>query len=113
MSFRIHQNPEISLQAPASTQFSSPSVSSQPPPAPQIDVAALQSQLMALQNQVNVLQATQKVEKDNKMPLRINLPVLQPTPAPLGNNKLQLPQNEVVLLSVNRSPCASPRISPR
>jgi hypothetical protein len=111
MSFRIHQTPEISLHAPASTQSSSPSVTVQPP-APQIDVVALQNQLIALQNQVNVLQATQKVEKDNKPTLRINLPVLQPTPAPLGN-KLQLPQNEVVLLSVNRSPCPSPRASPR
>jgi hypothetical protein len=111
----MHQTPEITL---------TPSPLIEPvSAAPQINVAELQKQLILLQNQVSVLQASQK---SNSVPTPIqvsapastkaNLPippirvnVLQPSPAPIGG--LQLPQNEVVLLSMNRSPCVSPRAS--
>lgn len=103
MSFRIHQAPDVNLNA--QVQIQSAPVK---PSAPQIDVAALQAQLIALQSQVSQLQAA--AIKPAPTPMRINVaPTLQPSAAPISG--LQLPQNEVVLLS--RSPCPSPRGSPR
>ena len=111
MSFRMHQAPEVTLP---SGQTSTPViiVPARPktPPAPQIDVNALQMQLVALQQQVSQLQAAQNVPKPVVAKPNMKINVLQPTPAPISG--LQLPQNEVVLLSMGRSPCASPRGSP-
>lgn len=77
-----------------------------PEPQPQIDVVALQMQLIQLQIQMNELKSQKEVKKEVVQPLKIN--ILQPTPTPISG--LQLPQNEVVLI---RSPCASPRVSPK
>jgi hypothetical protein len=101
MSFRMHDTtPAVNLQA----MVSQPNpIQPSAPPTPQIDVVALQMQLIQLQQQMN--QLTQKKEVAPN-PMKIN--ILQPTPTPISG--LQLPQNEIVLI---RSPCASPRVSPR
>lgn len=110
MSFRMHQAPEVTLQA---VSTSTPKVVEPPkpvpPPQPQIDISELQMQLIALQQQVSQLQSTQAQPKP-PVPMKIN--ILQPTAAAHHTGGLQLPQNEVVLLSMNRSPCPSPRGSP-
>jgi hypothetical protein len=94
--------PAINLHAQVSQPVSAPA----PPPQPQIDVVALQMQLIQLQNQMNELKSQKEVKKEVQPNLKIN--ILQPTPSP--NIGLQLLQNEVVLI---RSPCASPRVSPK
>jgi len=103
----MHQAPEVTLQAvtTAAQKVVEPP-KPVPPPQPQVDISELQMQLIALQQQVSQLQSSQQKPV---APMKIN--ILQPTPSP-HTGGLQLPQNEVVLLSMNRSPCPSPRGSP-
>ena len=99
MSFRMHDTmPVVNLHAQVSEKPKEPA-------QPQIDVIALQMQLIQLQQQMNELKSQKEVKKDTVPNLKIN--VLQPTSNPISG--LQLPQNQIVLI---RSPCASPRVSP-